>query len=121
MDRPALQRWMQAYERAWREPGTAGLGALFADDAVYLTSPTAEPVRGLDAVRALWEEARSPGERFTASWEIVAAEGSTGVVRVRVDYTAPEPQAFHDLWIVTLDAEGRCTRFEEWYVSAAGG
>ena len=26
----------------------------------------------------------------------------------------PRPQLYHDLWVVTLDAGGRCTRFEEW-------
>jgi len=36
------------------------------------------------------------------------------VARVEVTYDAPEPHGYRDLWIVTLEADGRCRAFEEW-------
>ena len=42
-DRAAVQTWLDAYERLWREPGTDRLGEVFSDDATYLASPWATP------------------------------------------------------------------------------
>ena len=46
MERADLERWIRAYEAAWRAPGTDAAAALFAEDATYLTHPFAEPVTG---------------------------------------------------------------------------
>ena len=53
MDRVAVQRWIDAYERAWRTRGTDLLGALFVDDVSYTPSPWSVPIRGLDELSAL--------------------------------------------------------------------
>ncbi len=115
MDRADLARWIVAYERAWRTAGTATLDELFAADAVYRSGPFDEPVVGLPAIAAFWEAERDgPDEPFTMGWEPVAVEGGVGVARVEVAYGAPEPHVYRDLWVVTLDADARCSAFEEW-------
>jgi SnoaL-like protein len=110
-----LQSWVDAYERAWRTPGTGTLAELFHEEAVYLTSPLSEPVVGLEAIGRLWDEERSPDEEFTMTSEPIAFEGDTGVVRVEVRYHRPRARRFVDLWIVSFDPDGRCRRFEEWF------
>ena len=115
MTREQLADWIAGYERAWRTPGTDALSDLFAAGATYSTAPFEEPHRGLDAIARMWEEERSgPDEQFTMTSEVVAVEGDTGVARVEVRYGEPRPLHYLDLWIVTVDAEGRCTSFEEW-------
>ena len=114
MTRDELTRWVDAYEAAWRAPGTDTLGDLFTPDATYITTPFLEPYAGLAAIEELWERERHPGEQFTMQRDIVAVEGETGVVRLEVEYTAPEHRIYRDLWIVRLDGAGRCTAFEEW-------
>ena len=109
-----LQRWVEAYERAWRAPGTEGLDDLFAADATYSMHPFAEPVAGLQAIRLLWDEERTPDERFTMEWRIVAIDDGVGVVWLEVHYTAPRDRLFRDLWIVRFGDDGRCSAFEEW-------
>jgi hypothetical protein len=90
------------------------LTELFASDATYSAGPYEERHRGLDAIRRLWEAERAgPDEDFTMRSEIVAVEGDTGVARVHVVYADP-PQEYLDLWIVRVDADGRCVSFEEW-------
>ena len=98
-----------------RSAGTRALAELFHEEAVYLMSPLAEPVTGLEEIARLWEEERSPDEEFAMTSEPIAFEGDTGVVRVEVRYHRPRARLFVDLWIVSFDPDGRCRRFEEWF------
>ena len=115
MDTTGFLAWLDAYEGAWRLPGTEGLSQLFAADAVYLTSPYAEPVVGLAAIADMWEDERDgPDEVFAMSREVVAVSGDVGVGRVEVAYGEPVRQHYRDLWVVRFDAAGRAVHFEEW-------
>jgi hypothetical protein len=115
MDRAGLRAWIEGYERAWRAPGTELLAELFAPEATYRTAPYEEPYRGVEAIARMWEAGRDGAdEAFTMTSEIVAVEGDTGVARVEVRYHQPEVRDYRDLWIVRLDAGGRCLSFEEW-------
>jgi ketosteroid isomerase-like protein len=114
-DRTAVHEWIEAYEHAWRAPGTEGLSRLFTADAVYLHSPYAEPVVGLNALRKMWNDEREgPDEVFTLATEIVAVEGETAVVRTEVRYGDPVDQEYRNLWVLRLHADRRCSWFEEW-------
>ena len=115
MDRADLARWIDGYERAWRTAGTDALDRLFTPEATYRAGPFTEEVIGLPAIAAFWEaEREGPGEPFTMRWEPVAVEGDVGVACVEVDYAGPPELVYRDLWIVRLDADGRCRAFEEW-------
>lgn len=113
--RQRFERWLEAYERAWRTPGTEPLAGLFAAGATYSLGPYEPPVDGLERIAAMWERERSSaGEEFTMSAALVACEGDVAVARVAVAYGDPRPQEYRDLWIIELDDSGRCTSFEEW-------
>ena len=122
MTRAEISRWVDAYEAAWRTAGTDALDELFAADATYRTAPFERPYTGIVAIRGFWDaEREGPDEVFAMSHEVVAVDGSTGVVRVQVEYEDPVDRVYRDLWIVTLDADGRCTAFEEWPFWPRGG
>ena len=113
MDQQAVDDWVAAYEALWRAPGTEMLAEIFAPDVVYLTSPWARPIHGLQAVAELWEAERDgPDEEFTMTSRVLAVDGATAVVRAEVEYAAGG--RWRDLWVLTFDAEGRCASFEEW-------
>jgi ketosteroid isomerase-like protein len=114
MDRAQLADWVERYERAWRAPGSDALDELFTEDASYSTAPYAEPHRGLDAIREMWDQERDAGEEFSMDAEIVAVDDDRGVVRLTVEYRKPRNQEYRDLWVVRLNGDGRCTEFEEW-------
>jgi ketosteroid isomerase-like protein len=114
-DRAAVCRWVEGYERAWRAPGTAEISALFTDGATYRQSPYVEPVVGLEAIGRMWDAQRDgPDEVFTLSTDVIAVDGPTAVVRAEVHYGQPIHQEYRDLWILRLEADGRCSWFEEW-------
>lgn len=115
MERAAVERWVRAYEQAWRTPGTGALADVFTPDVSYLPSPWATPLTGLDAVARFWEaERKGADEEFVLSSEVVAVDGPTAVVRVSVDYGEPLHSRWRDLWVLRFAADGRCKAFEEW-------
>jgi len=116
-DRQSFAAWIEAYERAWRAPGTDGLRELFTEDATYRHAPYDEPLRGLPAIAADWvAEREGPDEVFTMEWDIVAVDGDTGVARLLVRYGEPLTQEYRDIWVVRYAEDGRCVEFEEWPV-----
>jgi hypothetical protein len=115
MTRKDFDRWIAAYERAWRTPGTDQLRELFSESATYSTAPFEAPHEGLEAISEMWEAERDgPDESFEMSWELVAVDGDTGVARIEVHYGGAEPQHYRDLWVIRLGPDGRCEAFEEW-------
>jgi hypothetical protein len=115
MDRTDVIRWVAAYERLWRSPGTDQLPTLFAPEVSYLSSPWAEPVVGLDELAHFWDAERNgPDESFTMESDVVAVEGRTAVVRVSVAYDVAEMGTWRDLWVIRFTTGGRCATFEEW-------
>ncbi|HET9772085.1 MAG TPA: nuclear transport factor 2 family protein [Acidimicrobiia bacterium] len=115
VDREAVARWVEAYERAWRTPGTDHLGAVFSTDVSYRPSPWAPALSGLENLAAFWESERDGAdESFVLSGEVVAVEGTTAVVRVSVDYVGADASRWRDLWVLEFAADGRCAAFEEW-------
>lgn len=115
IEREHVARWVDAYESAWRTPGTGLLAALFAADVSYLPSPWAAPLSGLAPLSEFWEAERDGSdEEFTLRKDVVAIDGSVAVVRVSVDYAAAKSGRWRDLWVLRFDADGRCTAFEEW-------
>jgi ketosteroid isomerase-like protein len=110
----AIERWVAAYEAAWRAPGVDALAGVFAPGATYSLDPYEPTITGLDAIAELWDAERSEGEQFEMTHEVVAVEGDTAVVRVHVQYRRPREQEYRDVWIVRLGPDGLCTRFEEW-------
>ena len=115
MDREAVARWVEAYERAWRSPGTEQLGELFSPDVSYVPSPWAPTLNGLEELARFWEaEREGPDEQFTVASEVVAIEGRTAVVRLSVDYQGADTSRWRDLWVLQFAPDGRCAAFEEW-------
>lgn len=118
MDHTDVSRWVDAYERAWRSPGTAALAEIFTDDASYLQGPYKQPVVGLSAIEEMWEaEREGPDEAFDMSHDVVAVDGDTAVVRLEVRYGPPLDRQWRDLWVLRFAADGRCAWFEEWPIA----
>jgi hypothetical protein len=105
-------RWVEGYERAWRDGDADAVARLFTEDVRYRTSPYEPSLVGLDAVRGIWLD--DEGETFTVAAEPVAVEGRRAVVRVEVRYGEPLRQEYRDLWVLHFAADGRVDDFEEW-------
>ncbi len=115
VNRTAVAKWVTAYERVWRTEGTDGLAEIFSSDVSYVPSPWAAAVEGLDELGRYWEANRDGhDEDFRLSFDVVAVEAPTAVVRVFVDYFGRDSERWRDLWVLRFTDNGQCDRFEEW-------
>lgn len=115
MDRKSVEQWVDRYEVCWRTPETDQLLELFLPGAIYVPSPWARPLDGLEEIAEFWESERdSANEEFTMSNDVVAVDGDTAVVRVFVEYAASGAGRWRDLWVLRFATDGRCSSFEEW-------
>jgi ketosteroid isomerase-like protein len=118
MDRPTLQRWLDAYVAAWRSNDSAAIGELFAADAEYRYHPADEPVRGREAIVASWlDDPDEPGT-WDAWYEPFAVEGDRGVaigVSTYFDSDRKPVRVYDNAFAMEFDKDGRCTSFTEWF------
>ncbi|WP_344249760.1 nuclear transport factor 2 family protein [Isoptericola hypogeus] len=112
MDREQVMSWVEGYERAWRDGDASAVPRLFTEEASYARSPYDQALQGHAAIEDFWTV--DAGSTFTMTAEPVAVEGRSAVVRVGVQYTAPEAQEYKDLWVLRFDEDGRVEDFEEW-------
>jgi ketosteroid isomerase-like protein len=112
---PDYAAWVERYIGAWNSNDPDEIGALFADDAAYSPTSYAKPWQGRDEIVAQWLARKDEPGAWTFSYEVIGAVGEIGFLRGVTDYPSDEEE-YHNLWEITLDSSGRCTRFVEWWM-----
>jgi len=120
MDNGKVEAWLEAYREAWKTNDPERVGALFAEDARYLTSPFDDPWEGRAQIVESWTEETDEDEEFELQSEVLATNDRRAVVRCRVIYWNPDrsetQEEFSTIWLIDFDAEDRCREFTEWYM-----
>ncbi len=114
-----LRDWISGYERAWSSNDPEDIGALFTDDARYLTEPFAEPWSGREAIVAGWLEHRDEPGAATFEWQPLLETPELSIVTGTTAYREP-PRIYDNLWVIRFAADGRCREFVEWYMQRPG-
>jgi ketosteroid isomerase-like protein len=112
VDHDDVKRWVDGYERAWRDSDREAVVQLFSDDATYRASPYEPSATGHDAIKAFWLD--DAGKSFAMNAHVVAVDGDVAIVRVDVVYDGPPEQEYRDLWVLRFAPDGRVADFEEW-------
>jgi ketosteroid isomerase-like protein len=117
-----LQRWLDRYVEAWRTNDPAQVGDLFTEDAVYRYRPYGgdeHAAVGREAIIQAWLEEGDPPGSWDARYEPWAVEGNRAVAVGRSEYFATEKaeaRTFHNAFLLTFAADGRCAEFTEYYM-----
>ncbi len=122
MDLATLDRWLDTYGRAWEHKDTEAFVGCFAENAAYHWGPWSEPLLGHDTIRASFEDAVSRQEdvRFGHEPLAITPDGRRGVTRWWVSMQIPSEGTIEEdegVFLVTLNADGLCTDFREWWNS----
>lgn len=127
MTRADVQAWLDRYVAAWTSYEPDAIRALFAEDAEYRYHPWDEPIRGREAIVLAWLQpsgaasTRDEPGTWEAHYEPYAVEGDRAVAIGETVYyadarRATELRRYANNWLLEFDADGRCTRFVEYYM-----
>ena len=128
MHRDDVDRWLDAYVKAWTTYDREQIRALFSDDVEYRYHPYDEPVRGRDAVAEAWlgegshegASTRDQEGTYDAVYRAVAVEGNvavaTGATTYRAEPGGPVDKIYDNCFVMRFDSGGRCCEFTEWYM-----
>jgi uncharacterized protein (TIGR02246 family) len=117
-DEGRVRAWIDGYVRAWNSNDSADIAALFTDDAAYYTAPFRDPWRGRAAIVDGWLGRKDEPGETTFDWHPVVVTDDVAVVQGVTTY--PE-QVFSNLWVIRLNADGRCRMFTEWWMEHPRG
>jgi hypothetical protein len=110
-----LTKWVEGYIHAWDSNDPSEIGALFTESALYYTEPFAKPWRGREEIIEGWLERKDEPGQATFDWRPLVVTAKTAVITGTTTYRDPA-RVYSNLWIVRLDAEGRCHEFTEWWM-----
>lgn len=113
--RDRFERWMQGYLDCWASNDPEAIGSLFSADCKYHTQAFREPWAGRERIVAGWLERADWQGEWDFEYHWVAVDGDTGVLEGLTTYHT-QGTAFHNVWFITLDEDGRCTEFKEMWV-----
>ena len=124
----AVQRWLDAYSRAWETYEPRDIGALFTDDAEYRWHPWDEGddvARGREQIVRGWLENRdAPGTYRGEYRPLLVNEDVAIAVGTSLYYGSASQETlerkYHNLWVLRFAADGRCCSFTEWYMTPPG-
>lgn len=111
-----LESWVDRYVEAWKTNDPEDIGQLFIENARYFTAPYRKPWSGRDAIVKGWLDRKDDQGTWKFRYEILAVAESLGFVRGWTTYLVDEPKEFSNLWVVSLDGNGRCSEFTEWWM-----
>jgi hypothetical protein len=124
IDTVRIDDWLDRYRAAWATDDPDDVRPLFTEDVRYFTAPFDPPLEGHAQVLEYWLSEREAGIPWTIEYEVVAAEDALSVVRVVVTYpegtrdAEGKREVFHNVWLVTLAADGRASEFVEYWMLA---
>jgi hypothetical protein len=114
----AFETWLDAYGRAWETQDPGAAAELFTEDAAYHETPFAEPMRGRAEIVEYWSDVPRTQQDVSFDYEILATTETGGVAHWRASFLrlpANDPVELDGIFLVELDADGRCTEFREWW------
>ncbi len=86
---------------------------MFTEDASYSTEPYREPHQGRAAIVADWLNRKDEPGETAFQWQPISITDEVAVIKGTTRY--PE-SAYSNLWVIHLDADGRCREFAEWWM-----
>ena len=123
VDDAGFQRWLDRYVDAWGTYDASAIGALFAEDAVYRYHPWDEAgseVVGREAIIASWLGDRDDLGSWSAEYRpwLVATDRAVavGVSRYYGADRETVEREYHNVFLCSFDAEGRCNEFTEHFM-----
>lgn len=107
--------WIVAFGAAWRDADAHAARELFTEDATYWWGPF-DRVEGRDAIVDRWRSAVDRQQHLRFDFGVLAIEGDTTIAHWHALLDQRDACIeLNGIMCVTLDDDGRCTAFREWW------
>ncbi len=116
MNEHDVLHWVDAYEVAWETNEPDRIAALFTEDAEYRGRPYRDPIVGRDNIVAWWVENQDESHTWDFDEKVLGISDDLAFVQAETVYSEPEMKTYHNLWVIRLTGEGRCSEFTEWWM-----
>jgi hypothetical protein len=117
MTRDDVNAWLARYIDAWRTYQPDAIGDLFSEAAEYRYRPWDEPLGGRQAIVSDWLANRDEPDTYSADYTAWAVDGDRAVATGTSTYDGSAGRrAFHNVFLLTFDADGRCREFTELFI-----
>lgn len=122
-----VQRWLDAYARAWETYDAADIAPLFSDNAEYRWHPADEPEVGRDTIVHAWlnpggnaSDRDKPGT-YKAELRPFAVDGNKAVAVGTCTYWTDTSHSeveriYYNNWLLEFDDDGKCSSFTEYWM-----
>lgn len=110
----AGSNWVERYVAAWNTNLPEDIRDLFTDAAIYEYEPSADPLHGREAIVESWVKHPDEQGSWTFDWSVFVERPGLVIVKGQTHYVGRK--LFDNLWVIQLDADGRASRFTEWFM-----
>ncbi len=110
--------WLEAYGHAWETLNAEAAANLFRNDAEYFEMPFVEPLRGREEIFRYWTHVSRSQKKVRFNFKILSCTGDFGIAHWQATFTrfpAKTQVKLDGIFVIRLDAEGRCTSLREWW------
>ena len=112
-DSDGVRAWVEGYVVAWNSNSPDDIVRLFTEDAEYYTDPYGPPWVGRAQIVEQWLARQDRAGETSFEWQPLVITDEVAVVTGETTYPHA---AYSNLWVIRLDADGRCREFTEWWM-----
>ena len=117
-DRNKCEKWLENYLTPQMSRSAEKIKELFVEDCIYHYGPYYEPRKGLEAAYQHHKNALSHQHNLKYTWKLLAVTPEFALAWFDLTLTddLPDvPNSYQGIFKFTLDDNGKCSLFEEWY------
>jgi hypothetical protein len=117
-EKAVASHWFRQLNQAWERRDAAAATALFSSGATYWDDPFGAPQRGVQEIRAYWDQVATGQHAIHTSYEVLSACGGMSVIHWTADFTRiPSGQKVRldGIAEIVLDRNGEARSFREWW------
>jgi hypothetical protein len=123
-----VQKWLDAYAKAWETYDEADVRSLFSADAEYRWHPADDPEKGIDEITFAWlnpggnaSDRDRPGT-YVAELKPYAVDGNKAVAVGTCTYWTDATRSkvdriYYNNWLLEFADDGTCRSFTEYYMT----
>ncbi|MFQ6025341.1 MAG: nuclear transport factor 2 family protein [Nitrosopumilaceae archaeon] len=108
------------YCRAWKTRDPSLIKNLFVTDATYHEKPFEKPISGVEAITEYWSIIAQTQDNVEFDYDILSVDENKGIAHWSASFVRKLTQTqvkLDGIFVVHLNFESKCTKFEEWWQS----